>query len=71
MFNLQPPRHISTLHTRDRQPRRHRVCLLGCCGLDVLTVNWSLHDPTVTSASISYCNSEAGFSPYQSDRLSR
>jgi hypothetical protein len=31
----------------------------------------SRFDPTATSASISCCSSEAGFSPYQSTRLSR
>ena len=31
----------------------------------------SVYDPKRTSTSVSCCNSEAGFSPYQSTRLSR
>src|SRR6202040_312460 len=32
MFDLQPPRHISTLHSRDRQSHRRKVRLLRRCG---------------------------------------
>ena len=43
----------------------------GQSGLDMLNVSSSPFDPIRTSASVSCCRSEAGFSLYQSIRLNR
>src|SRR5271166_3856554 len=45
MFSLQPPRHISTLHSIDPQPYRRRVRLLLCCRQEMLGPSSPLQDP--------------------------
>ena len=71
MFDLQPPRHISTLHIAQAADAR---VMFGFgepwtwpapAPRDGLGAN----DPSRTSAGISYCRSEAGFSLYPGEPL--
>ena len=52
-------------------PRSRRMSAFGGIADIAAQGRDAAYDPKRTSASISCCSSEAGFSPYQSTRLSR
>jgi hypothetical protein len=41
---------VHTWHDPEAFGRPNKFCLLRCCGLDVFSLIWSLHDPTETLA---------------------
>src|SRR5580704_10110947 len=63
MFDLQPPRHISTLHSRDCQPGPRKVCLQRCCGSAPGLCRTAAFDPSATWGGSFFCDAQPLLSP--------
>ena len=71
MFDLQPPRHISTLH-KAVQANAASMSAAVLAEADMRSVGQDVaFDPTRISTNISCCSSEARFSPFQIAHLNR